>query len=273
MLQGLAALAADPRTRVIVLISKPPAPAIARRILEPRRGRASRWSCTFLGADACAARGAGLVAADSLQHAGDVAVALAGGSARAENSAGPRPRRRGDRDAAARDGAAAAAVRGFFTGGTFCYGRSSPSSRPGLAVPLERAGRRRAAASRPLTATAFIDIGDDDSPRQAAPDARPVPAERGVRTQAADLASASILFDVVLGYGSPPTPPRSCRSVLRGPREAGPRGARWRHRPRLRHRRRSAGPRRADQAAGKQRRRHGSRQQLRGGGAGRDVGN
>ena len=34
MLQGLSALADDPRTRVIVLISKPPAPAIARKILD-----------------------------------------------------------------------------------------------------------------------------------------------------------------------------------------------------------------------------------------------
>ena len=48
MLQGLAALAADAQTRVIVLISKPPAPAIARadRARPPRRP-ASPSSCIF----------------------------------------------------------------------------------------------------------------------------------------------------------------------------------------------------------------------------------
>jgi succinyl-CoA synthetase alpha subunit len=44
------ALAADRATRVIVLISKPPAPAIARAIEEAAIAAASPWSCIFLGA-------------------------------------------------------------------------------------------------------------------------------------------------------------------------------------------------------------------------------
>jgi succinyl-CoA synthetase alpha subunit len=44
MLQGLAALAADPNTRVIVLISKPPGTGDrAPHRAAGRRGRTSRW--------------------------------------------------------------------------------------------------------------------------------------------------------------------------------------------------------------------------------------
>ncbi len=50
MLQGLAALADDPDTRVIVLISKPPAPAIARRIEDAAGAAGKPVVIHFLGA-------------------------------------------------------------------------------------------------------------------------------------------------------------------------------------------------------------------------------
>ena len=46
MLYGLDALSADPDTRVIVLISKPPAPAVAEKSWRGRARRASRLSST-----------------------------------------------------------------------------------------------------------------------------------------------------------------------------------------------------------------------------------
>src|SRR6185295_2270305 len=76
MLQGLAALADDPATRVIVLISKPPAPAIAKTILTLAAQAGKPVVVHFLGAAPESIRGRGLTAAESLQHAGDVAVAL-----------------------------------------------------------------------------------------------------------------------------------------------------------------------------------------------------
>ena len=50
MLQGLAALAADAQTRVIVLISKPPAPAIARQIEDAAGAAGKPVVVHFLGA-------------------------------------------------------------------------------------------------------------------------------------------------------------------------------------------------------------------------------
>ena len=86
---------------MIVLISKPPAPAIARKILDAAAAAGKPVVVHFLGA-APQRLPAGLFAAESLQHAGDVAVALARGEAPPMPSAAPscRDRRRRERAAA-----------------------------------------------------------------------------------------------------------------------------------------------------------------------------
>src|SRR5215831_14858495 len=81
MLQGLAALAADPRTRVIALISKPPAKDVASKILELARTAGKPVVVHFLGASPAEIQTAGLHAGESLQHAAEVAVALSAGRA------------------------------------------------------------------------------------------------------------------------------------------------------------------------------------------------
>ncbi len=80
MLQGLAALAADPATRVIVLISKPPHPTVAEQVL----GAASRAGkpivVSFLGADPDTVRRENVHPAYTLEDAARLAVVLAGGA-------------------------------------------------------------------------------------------------------------------------------------------------------------------------------------------------
>ena len=76
MLQGLAALAADAATRVIVLISKPPAPDIADRVLERARAARKPVVVIFLGADPKTIAGANLTPAKTLEDAAHAAVAL-----------------------------------------------------------------------------------------------------------------------------------------------------------------------------------------------------
>ncbi len=83
MLQGLAALADDAATRIIVLISKPPAPGVARAIEDAAQTAVAAGKSVvvhFLGA-APQALPQGLFAATSLRHAADLAVALARGEA------------------------------------------------------------------------------------------------------------------------------------------------------------------------------------------------
>jgi len=90
MLQGLAALAADAATRVIVLISKPPAPAIAQRIEAAAANAGKPVVVHFLGAsDQALPRP--LVAATSLRQAADIAVALSRGEAPRANAVEPPP--------------------------------------------------------------------------------------------------------------------------------------------------------------------------------------
>jgi succinyl-CoA synthetase alpha subunit len=216
MLQGLRALADDPRTRVIVLISKPPAPAIARRILDLAAAAGKPVVVHFLGASPEAARDSGLVAAESLQHAGDVAVALAAGRAAPASSAAPTAAQLAAIAAVAdRMAPSQRAVRGLFTGGTFCYeaqlvfrGRGLPcrSNAPADGVlPLD--GK--------MEGHVFVDMGDDDYTRgRPHPMIDPSLRNAAVMKEAADPATAALLFDVVLGYGSHADPANGLAAAL-----------------------------------------------------------
>jgi succinyl-CoA synthetase alpha subunit len=204
MLQGIEALAADPDTRVIVLISKPPHPEVARRVLDAAGASGKPIVVNFLGADPDAIRRAGVHPVRTLEDAARLAVALADGGA--------------DAQAAAALPAAAEIpqlapdqkyIRGLYSGGTFCY--------EALLVLTEALGG--VASNTPLEpehmlADAWrseghtvIDLGDDAFTR-----GRPHPMidltlrKERILKEAADPEVAVILFDVVLGYGAHPDP-------------------------------------------------------------------
>jgi succinyl-CoA synthetase alpha subunit len=218
MLQGLAALAADPATRVIVLISKPPAAAIARQIEDAASAAGKPVVVHFLGAAPEALR-TGLVAASSLRHAADVAVALARGETVPKADTAP--------PAAAivaveRLVAAMAptqkAVRALFTGGTFCYEAQLAFIARGLAC----SSNAPAKGAKPFDSHAgrydghvFLDLGDDDYTRgRPHPMIDPTLRDAAIRTQGADPDTAAILFDVVLGFGSHDDPARGLAQAL-----------------------------------------------------------
>jgi succinyl-CoA synthetase alpha subunit len=207
MLQGLAALAADPQTRVIVLISKPPSPQIARQIEAAASAAGKPVVVHFLGASPQALP-TGMVAAVSLRHAADVAVAVANGKA----PPGPSATLAEAAVAAVEYRAAAMAstqkaVRALFTGGTFCYeaqlaflARGLPcSSNAAVEGALPFAGHVDSA----MNGHVFLDLGDDDYTRgRPHPMIDPTLRDAAVRAQGADAQTAAILFDVVLGFGS-----------------------------------------------------------------------
>ncbi len=206
MLTALDALSDDPATRVIVLISKPPAPEVARLILDKAAALPKPVVVDFLGADPASIARPGLLAAKTLEHAAALAVALAAGEAPPDDT--------GSLCAATAALAGAAAgrlapgqrcVRGLFSGGTFCFETLlllSPALGPLFSnTPLRPEDR--------LTnvwhsqAHTVIDLGDDVFTQ-----GRPHPmidfrlrADRLV-SEARDPSVALILFDVVLGYGA-----------------------------------------------------------------------
>ena len=218
MLQGLAALAADAQTRVIVLISKPPAPAIARQIEEAAATAGKPVVVHFLGAGPERLR-SGLFAATSLRHAADVAVALTRGEPTPASVAAP------DRHAVAAVERLASqmaptqkAVRALFTGGTFCYEAQLAFIARGLPcssnAPAKGTQTFDSHAGR-FEGHVFLDLGDDDYTRgRPHPMIDPSLRDAAIRAQGAAADTAAILFDVVLGFGSHDDPARGLAQAL-----------------------------------------------------------
>jgi len=217
MLAGLRALAGDEQTLVIVLISKPPSPTVASRILELAAASGKPTVVHFLGAEPGSIQGAGLHPAQSLADAADIAVALAKGNAPNVARATP-PEDSPVTDERVLDGLAStqSTVRGLFTGGTFCYEAQLAFLSRGLpcrsnapvhgASPLDEAGGGHV----------FIDMGDDEYTRgRPHPMIDPSLRNAAIREAADDPALAVLLFDLVLGYGSHPSPADELADALR----------------------------------------------------------
>jgi FdrA protein len=217
MLQGLEALSADPATQVIVLISKPPDPEVAARVLRAAERAGKPVVVNFLGADPATIRGSNLHAARTLEDAARIAVALVDGrlpgEARAEAEmdpplAGEFGRLKPDQRY----------LRGLYSGGTFCYEallllsealgavHSNTPLHPGCVLPdvWQSVGHT------------VIDLGDDQFTR-----GRPHPMiDQGLRNErilkeADDPEVAVILLDVVLGYGAHPDPAAEAVRAIR----------------------------------------------------------
>ncbi len=223
MLQGLAALALDPATRIIVLISKPPAPAIAREIERAASAAGKPVIVHFLGAKASALP-VGLIAAQSLCHTADLAVALSRGAA----APSPQLAQTDTQLAFIEQKARAMAptqrvVRALFTGGTFCYEAQLVLLARGLACS-SNAPADGAATFDPhgtLAGHVLLDLGDDDYTRgRPHPMIDPSLRDSLVREAGAEPCVAALLFDVVLGYGSHANPAAGLAQALAGAQQS-----------------------------------------------------
>jgi succinyl-CoA synthetase alpha subunit len=201
MIQGIRALAADPETKSIVLISKPPAAGVAERVLSAAAESGKPVVVNFIGADPEATRRQRIYSVQTLEAAAAAAVALSQGKEPAgEVTAEPtligvagrlRPGQR--------------YLRGLFSGGTFCYETLlllQESLGPVYSnTPLQPAFKLPD-VWKSVEHTA-IDLGDDQFTQ-----GRPHPMidfrlrNERLLQEARDPEVAVILFDVVLGYGS-----------------------------------------------------------------------
>jgi FdrA protein len=223
MLTGLKYLTGDPTTRVITLISKPPAKQIADEILAKARSCGKPVVVIFLGADAASPTKGNIYGARTLEDAARTAVALAQGR---------------QPDAVSEDVAVAATVpklapgqkyiRGLFSGGTFCLQATTL-----LQETLDIHSNTPVGRSLPLRdmwkseGHTVVDLGDDIFTR-----GRPHPmidyrlrAERIVQ-EASDPQTAVLLLDVVLGFGSNANPAAELVPALETAREIAERNAR-----------------------------------------------
>lgn len=217
MLRGLSALGQDAATKVIVLISKPPAQAVAERIIEAAAAIGKPVVVSFLGADLGDRPERGIYAAATLEEAAVRAVELAGDAA---------PERTAP---AASDVSRAMAglasgqryLRGLFSGGTFCYEAllllTRVLGRVYSNTPVDPALRLRDPWKS--EAHTVVDLGDDEFTR-----GRPHPMiDPGLRNErilreAADPKVAVILLDVVLGHGAHADPAGSVAPAIEAAR-------------------------------------------------------
>jgi len=220
MLQGLDALARDKATRVIVLVSKPPAPQVATAVLAAARKVRKPVVVNFIGAGV-AVKGANLHVASTLDDAARAAVALAKGRAPARRPAarvppkllgGVPPLAAGQRY-----------LRGLYSGGTFCYEACA------LLRDLLGDVRSNAPVDDHLHLAdvwqsvehTVVDLGDDEFTR-----GRPHPMiDQTLRNErllkeAADPSVAVILLDIVLGYGAHPDPATPIAAAIEKARAA-----------------------------------------------------
>jgi FdrA protein len=210
MLNGFAALDADPATKVIVLVSKPPASEVAQRVLAAADRSAKPVVVIFLGADPASIKGEGVYGARYLAEAADMAVSLAkGGEAHATPIALFKETQRALDGIAHGMTASQRYVRGVFSGGTFCYEAQLVHAAAGIRAfsntPTE--GNLQLKNSAKSQQNAIIDMGEDEFTR-GRPHPMIDPSQRNARIgeEIADPETAVVLFDVVLGYGASADP-------------------------------------------------------------------
>lgn len=214
MRQGLRLLAGDPGTEIIVIVSKPPAPEVAKAVLDEATCSGKPVVVLFLGAADSGSR-PGVHRVSTLFEAAQAAAALAAGRSPSPAHAAP--------DARAADFAAMLApeqrfVRGLYSGGTYCTEAQLILRDAGIPVwsnvPLDKS--RALADPRRSREHTLVDLGSDEFTV-----GRPHPmidfASRAERllAEADDPQTAVILLDVVLGYGSHADPAGALAPAVR----------------------------------------------------------
>ena len=214
------ALAEDPATRVIVLISKPPAASVLKPLFAEFKNIKKSVVVYFIGADPKIIEERGFVAARNLEDAAIQACNLSsGGKHQPEMS---------DASITALAGKyklPAGNLRGLYSGGTLCD-EAQRVLQPVLGevssnTPVK--GCREMPDVYKSTGHCIIDLGDDNFTRGKAhpmidPDYR---SERLVQ-EFSDASVGIICFDVVLGYGSHPNMAgEMVAAIRRGQKQSG----------------------------------------------------
>jgi FdrA protein len=205
MLFALDALAADPATKVIVLVSKPPAPSVAAAVLERAVGAGKPVVVNFLGAKVEAS--GNLHPAATLEEAAMLAAALSLGKPATSGFDRPNPVALEERLERGRS-----AIRALFSGGTFAY-----QAELLLGEVATSAGRW--VPGRPIAfppGNLVLDLGADEyTVGRPHPMIDPSLRVEFVRAAVAAPDTAVILLDVVLGTGSAADPADALAPAIR----------------------------------------------------------
>ncbi|MDO4565319.1 MAG: acyl-CoA synthetase FdrA [Clostridia bacterium] len=210
MKYGLDALINDPKTEVIVLISKPPAKEIATEILNIAAGANKPVVVSFIGGSREEVESFGLIAAVSLEDAAHKAVAIANGKEPQDFVKFEMGEDKANELAKSEAGKMAPTqkyVRGFYTGGTLC----DEAMKLMIAklehiysnIPLNACDKLENARNGASKQHTFLDFGDDEfTVGRPHPMIDPSLRAERVVTDSLDPTCAIIMVDCVIGYGS-----------------------------------------------------------------------
>jgi FdrA protein len=213
-LMAIDAFDEDPETEQVVLLSKPPAPSVARRVLERIAASPKPYTVCFVGleqprlpANACwaptltaaaeRALGVPIALPETLSRAaGEVAAALAAG------------RRR---------------IRGLFCGGTLCAEAQVVLRRAGESVTSNVPVPGALALDENRSAHRLIDLGADEYTRgRPHPMLEPAARSNALGQSLADADTAVVLIDVIIGMGAHRDPAGAVVDVVARARGARP---------------------------------------------------
>jgi succinyl-CoA synthetase alpha subunit len=207
MIQGIEALMEDPETEVITLISKPPAPEVAKKILELTKQTNKPVVVDFIGGDPKAIEAVGAHPCTTLEDAAKKSVALSKGETPEDFKGFTQSA--GEIDAMIQNGLAKLQqdqvnLRGLYTGGTLAdeamkiLGHTFGGVYSN--IPLEPEYELKDLHA--LTGHVVLDLGEDQF-TVGRPHPMIDPSTRTDRFETdIDGSVAVVLVDVVLGYGS-----------------------------------------------------------------------
>ncbi len=232
MLMGIEALSKDPGTQVIVVISKPPAPAVAQRVIDALAASGKPSVVHFVGLAPARAKGGtagqdlhGPLMASSLEEAATMAVALVGkAGGKPVDGAVAQP----DIDAVAEREAKGLSrsqryLRGYYTGGTVAD--EAMFLLHGLIGAVWSNNQVDPAFVLPDPKTSIghtiVDLGDDVfTVGRPHPMIDPSTRTDRIEAEVDDPQIAVMLVDVVLGYGSHADPAGALVPALAAARRA-----------------------------------------------------
>ena len=209
MLLGLKYLADDPGTQTIVLISKPPSPAVSKKVLDAAKRIGKPVVVCFLGGDPKIIEEAGLTPAATLEDAALKAIAIQEGKEPKSVifTASPDEIKRIAEEEYKKLKPEQRYIRGIYSGGTFCY-EAMLIMKDLIGdvysnIPLN--SNLKLKDSNKSNQHTFVDMGDDEFTAKIG---KPHPMiyhelrQKRILAEASDPETAVILLDVVLGHGA-----------------------------------------------------------------------
>ena len=226
MMDALTLLGSDPSTSAVVLVSKPPDPGVATRLLAHAAAIGKPVVAAFVGAAPDPGAGGRLYPASTLEAAGRLGAHLAGGAPRDPEDplAAWRPgARRRAGTAAARLAPSQRYLRALYSGGTLCaecVGLLHAVLRP-LHTNVPVGSARPLGSPARSAAHTVLDLGADEfTVGRLHPMLDMTLRAQRLRQEAADPEVGVILLDVVLGEGVHPDPAGALAPVIDEARRA-----------------------------------------------------